>query len=169
MIRTASFSLCGDYRWKLARVWNSEPLACFVGLNPSTADAEHDDATIRRMIGFARDWGSGGIVVVNLFSLRATSPASMKKHQNPVGLATDATVLRAVQESYITVCCWGNNGAHLGRDTDILTKLWRYHKRLECLGLTRDGHPKHPVRLSKNTRRSPFPSVKEKNHVEVPR
>lgn len=52
----------------------------FVGLNPSTADETEDDQTIRRCVGFAMDWGYGGLCMGNLFAIRATKPKNMLIH-----------------------------------------------------------------------------------------
>jgi hypothetical protein len=72
----AACPVCEVYRYELRRVWDAQlGLACWVMLNPSTADANEDDPTIRRCVNFARTWGYGGIVVRNLFALRATDPS----------------------------------------------------------------------------------------------
>lgn len=66
---SAEISACGDFRFQLTRVWDeASPQVCWIGLNPSTADASINDPTIRRMMGFSRQWKCGGIVVVNLFA-----------------------------------------------------------------------------------------------------
>jgi len=68
MLGSAVFSRDGRYRYALRRVWDDgKPAVLFVGLNPSTADAHRDDATIRRCTRFARDWGFGQLLVGNLF------------------------------------------------------------------------------------------------------
>jgi hypothetical protein len=80
----ASLSLCGRYRFDLTREWGCRPVkpdrrVAFVMLNPSTADGHADDPTIRRCMGFAREWGFDGLVVVNLFAMRATRPDDVVK------------------------------------------------------------------------------------------
>jgi hypothetical protein len=75
--RTATISDCGRYRYTLGRTWSDEPPVLFVMLNPSTADADVDDNTISKCIGFAKRWGHGGITVVNLYAWRATNPKEL--------------------------------------------------------------------------------------------
>ena len=70
--KSATLSECGLYRYDLWRTWATGPHVTFVMCNPSTADAEIDDPTIRRCIGFAQEWGFAGLVVVNLYAYRAT-------------------------------------------------------------------------------------------------
>ena len=70
----AELSQCKNYRYALWRRWSEAPAVLFVMLNPSTADESQDDATIRRCIAFAQQWGHGGIIVANLFALRSPYP-----------------------------------------------------------------------------------------------
>src|SRR3954454_15761859 len=84
--QNAVISACGRYRYLLSRqVGPGLRTATFIMLNPSTADATNDDPTIRRCIGFARQWGCGRLAVLNLFAVRATDPAEMKRADDPVG------------------------------------------------------------------------------------
>lgn len=70
----AIFSPDRKYRYALWRIWDSKPLAGWYMLNPSVADEKTDDPTIRKCCGFARRWGNGGILVLNLFNLVARGP-----------------------------------------------------------------------------------------------
>lgn len=79
-----------EYRYRLSRTWDSEkPTLGFIMLNPSTDDESEDDPTIRRCLGYAKDWGYGSILVGNLFGLRATDPSQLREHGNPVGPEND--------------------------------------------------------------------------------
>ena len=94
MLRSAAFSPCRRYRYCLSRVWNPKlPSVMFVGLNPSTADEQEDDPTVRRCIGFARNWNFGGLILVNLFAYRSTDPADLLRVDDPVGPGNDKHIL----------------------------------------------------------------------------
>jgi hypothetical protein len=152
MQRDALISECGLYRYRLSRTWGDERPACFIMLNPSTADATQDDPTIRRCIGFARAWGCGGIVVVNLFALRATDPRELYKHESPIGPENDSHIRAAVIECDPVVCAWGVCGTFRRRDEEVAALIrssglpWG-----KCLGVTRDGHPRHPLYVAGGT------------------
>ncbi|MGH9551149.1 MAG: DUF1643 domain-containing protein, partial [Terriglobales bacterium] len=90
----AVFDRSGKYRYTLSRCWNSDlERIVFLMLNPSTADAEVTDPTIRSCLGFARELGFGALEVVNLFAYRATEPAALKRARSPVGRENDRYIL----------------------------------------------------------------------------
>ena len=145
----AAFSRDGRYRYRLWRRWDrSRPAIAFCMLNPSTADARRDDPTIRRCIGFARDWGYGGIEVVNIFALRATDPRALRSARDPVGPRNDAFMLRAAGRSPVVIA-WGAHGALRGRGATAL-RLFGARTRLLALGRTRSGAPPHPLYLRRD-------------------
>lgn len=154
--KTATISPCGLYRYTLSRIWDEEkPGTLFIMLNPSTADADTDDPTIRRCVGFAKFWGCGSVTVVNLFAYRATEPAvllSCVSHapRVAVGFCNDDHIRRCLREhsgrgDYI-VAAWGSHGS---------TKAVRWRRNevmrllpiedLMCLDTTQAGEPKHPL------------------------
>lgn len=140
MIRTAEIDPTGKYRYRLTREWDdSKPSVLWIMLNPSTADALVDDPTIRRCIGFARSWGYGGIVACNLFALRATDPRELKTHPDPVGPDNDRFLDIEYAITARAIAAWGIHGGE--RAKDVLKRL--HH--LQCLGITKHGHPKHPL------------------------
>lgn len=83
--KTASISECGLYRYLLGRAWGDGPLLPFIMLNPSTADADIDDPTIRRCMGFAKREGTSGVSVANLFALRSKDPSALLTVSGRVG------------------------------------------------------------------------------------
>jgi hypothetical protein len=124
----------------------------FVGLNPSTANELEDDPTVRRCIGFARKWNSGGLILVNLFAYRSTNPAALLEADDPIGPANDGHILASARGASRVVLAWGTRGVFLRRDQHVLSLLPGAH----CLGTTRGGHPKHPLYLPGNSRLRPF-------------
>lgn len=145
---SAILSVDGRYRYTLTREWDdSLSKLVFVMLNPSTADAELDDPTIRRCIGFAKREGFGGLRVVNLYAYRATDPRELKRCIDPVGPDNDMYLTMVFADAPVVVAAWGVNADSyrvrqvrkmLG-DTPIL-----------CLGATKAGHPQHPLYIAGN-------------------
>lgn len=146
--RTADISPCGRYRYRLERIWNPERAAIlFVMLNPSTADAEVDDPTIRRCRSFAQREAAGGIVVVNLFALRATSPGAISVATDPIGPRNDHEIDMAAATARRIVAAWGSSPAKVTsyrRDLHVLARL-RAKGEVVCLGTTQGGAPRHPL------------------------
>lgn len=148
MTRDAVLSPCGSYRYKLTRRWGPGRKCVFVMLNPSTANAEVDDPTIRRCIAFARSWGYAGLDVVNLFPFRATSTKVLKAARDPYGGdQSNYAILAACQGSELVVCAWGKDGNHLGRARDVCWLLDQAGVQLHALKLNGDGTPAHPLYL----------------------
>jgi hypothetical protein len=148
--RGAKFSRCGRYRYVLWRAWSPGPalkVVNFVMLNPSTADAETDDATIRRCVGFAKAWGFGGITVTNLFAFKATDPADMKAAPEPVGPDNDVYVGHEAAVASMVVCAWGNHGAWAGRAEAVFRLLTARGVEPVAFRVTEAGQPNHPLRL----------------------
>lgn len=159
---SAVISPCGKYRYVLRRQWNGQPCCTFIMLNPSTADASLDDPTIRRCIGFAKKWGCGSLQVLNLFAVRTPSPLEMRKADDPVGPDNRDAFEQALQymdkDDGPIICAWGANGDYMEQDLQVLgwlDELLLDHYP-ECLGITKEGHPKHPLYLSADSQRIPY-------------
>lgn len=172
----AVLSADGIYRYELTRMWSDlnaflqRPLT-FIMLNPSTADAEVDDPTIRRCMGFARREGLDGIRVVNLYALRATDPKALRGHPDPVGPENDHYIRKALLRAYNTmtpvVCAWGTSA-----NPDRIRYIERLIARGEtspcgcttravALGVTKDGHPRHPLYVKSDQPLVRWPVIQE--------
>ena len=119
-------------------------------LNPSTADSEQDDPTIRRCILFARDWGYGAILVGNLFALRATDPNDLQRHPEPWGIGNTLHLRQMAIESDLVVAAWGANRmvSELHADS-VMGNL--DDRPIKCLGRTKNGAPRHPLYVAART------------------
>lgn len=161
----AFFSPCRVWRYWLRRVWDwTLPILCCVGLNPSKADEKKNDPTISRLIKFAKLWGYGGIVMLNLFGFRATQPDDMWKFQragnDPIGADNNNIILeqtvttnaQGIVEPRTVLCAWGKFPMALGRDLAIYKALTTRNtpNPLLCLGTSSGGYPKHPLARGKS-------------------
>lgn len=159
----AKFSDDYNYRYWLGRTWDeaTKPVV-FVMLNPSTADAETDDHTIRRCVRYAMSWKDknghhyGGLEVVNLFAYRETDPLHMMQASDPIGPENDRYIIEACKHAGLVVCAWGVHGTYLHRDDEVLQLLISLGVTPHYLQLTGNGSPSHPLRLQKNLKPQPM-------------
>ena len=147
MEKGAQFSDCRKYRYALWRTWGEDSHVMFIGLNPSTADETQDDPTIRRCIGYAKDWGFGGIYMLNIFAYRTTNPKILRLVEDPIGRENDEYLKMYHAKEGLNIACWGIWGSHLNRGQRVIDLLGREY--LSCFGLTKEGHPKHPLYLKR--------------------
>lgn len=157
MSGTALFSPCERYRYILTRKWggmfNREGSCVFIMLNPSTADDQNDDPTIRRCIDFAKRWGHDGLTILNLFALRSTNPAALLGDADPVGPDNDRYIAEVCRTAGRLVVAWGAHEMAQARGLAVLTNLGH---RASCLGLTQSGAPRHPLYVKADTPLVPF-------------
>jgi len=119
-------------------------------LNPSTADEHQLDPTCSRARDYAERWGYGALIVTNVFALRSTDPAGLKRAEDPVGPGNDAAIVRAAKEAAIVVCAWGNHGALADRSSRVRALLDKSQVPLHCLRLNASGEPAHPLYLPRS-------------------
>lgn len=150
--RDAVLSDCGLYRYLLRRVWDrTKPIALVCMLNPSTADAYVDDATIRSLIRLFTALGYGGFEVVNLYAWRATDPKELAKAADPVGPRNDAILEAAIGRCDVIVCAWGAHSMAAGRAQRVYEIASSRRPAVFCFGTTKAGHPKHPLYIKTGT------------------
>ena len=157
---SAIISLDGRYRYRLSRHGLSLPgvdrTAAVVMLNPSTADAETDDATIRKLKGFCAIWNRGHLDVVNIYAYRATDPKQLAHVEapGPEGVNNSTWVYRAAQAADMLVLAWGNRGKG--------DRARRIYRMVQCFSpvrigpLTKAGEPPHPLYLPYDTPLEPM-------------
>jgi hypothetical protein len=153
MERSACFSACGTYRYILTRRWDKyKKTVNFVMLNPSKADHEIDDPTIRRCINFAKAWGYGQIVVTNQFGFKGSNPYDMRRGDDPIGPDNDHFLAMESAVADLRIAAWGVHGDFLGRDKvvfDIISHggTLPVHWIGRCK--TKNGQPGHPLYIPK--------------------
>ena len=139
----ATLSKCKTYRYSLWRRWDNKPMVLFIMLNPSTADSNEDDPTIKRCVNYAKAWGYGGIMVGNLFAYRSTDPKKLQLVKNPEGKDNKTILLGMINTTKLVICAWGN---HYGPPPLYLQKI----TKLYYLKVNKDGTPAHPLYLRKS-------------------
>lgn len=144
VIRKASFSRCGQYRYQLTREWDGGSGKCvFIGLNPSTADAYVDDPTIRRCMDFACRWGYSHMTMINLFAFKTPHPALLKQAEDPEGSHNRRVLRRSCMSANLIVAAWGAHGT-FANQANKLQGIWNRYP-VFCFGLTKSGQPLHPL------------------------
>lgn len=152
---TAEFSDCKLYRYTLERWWSPQAKGRYINflmLNPSTADEFQLDPTVTRCVGFARKWGFGGLVVTNIFALRSTDPQRLREVEDPTGPHNDEAIQKVAKLAGLVVCAWGVHGAVGDRGRRVIEMLAASEVPLYCLGVTKDGFPRHPLYIRGDTR-----------------
>ena len=145
---TAIYSDCERYRYSLTRVWDDGGKRVnFVMLNPSTATEVQNDPTVERCERRARTLGFGSFAVTNIFAWRDTDPKAMRAAADPVGPDNDTAILERAAWADHVIAAWGTHGAHLGRGEQVAALLAGLARPLFHLGLSKAGHPKHPLYL----------------------
>lgn len=154
MTSLPSPTLADGYRYRLeCRVAPGDRAAVFVMLNPGTEREEDDDtgrhATRRRCMEFARTWGCGRLITVNLFAWRARRPRLLAMASDPVGPENDSHIVAAAHEAAasdgLLICAWGTHGCHRDRDRAVMRLLATTPAQPMALGTTANGSPRHPL------------------------
>jgi len=153
---SAILSTCGTYRYRLdRRIADTGPVYAFFGVNPSTADASIDDATVRKWRGFVTRWGGSRFIVGNIFAYRATDVKELAHAADPIGPDNFTCMMQIGFEADIIVPCWGNRDKlpkSLRHKCDwALDVLHGFGKPVMSFGLSQGGDPLHPLMLGYDT------------------
>lgn len=157
------FSPDRRYRYTLIHRWdellNPSHGIAWICLNPSTADENQLDPTLRRIRDFSANWGYSFFVMLNLFAWRATIPADMKRAADPVGPENDRWIQHWSQKVDRVMVGWGEHGTHLSRDRHVTAYLEK--TKVFCLDRNASTQPKHPLYVAKKTVPSAYASSEE--------
>jgi hypothetical protein len=141
-----------EYRYELTRVWEpKKPKILYIGLNPSTADETDDDQTIRKLIQYSKNWGYGGLVIVNVFAYRSRDWKKLVCHSNPIGVSNKLTLqswaFLCKKRSMRVMFMWGRNAAKVNPEWVAEVEAMFLENDVECFQLNMDGSPVHPLML----------------------
>jgi hypothetical protein len=159
--KNAEISPDGLYRYTLTREWSiGKRFLTYVMLNPSTADAEIDDATIRVCCGRAKLLNFHGILVLNLFALRTTNPKDLYNHSDPIGPKNNYYIINQLKELHNynapIIVAWGNHGELNNRNKEFIELAKEYKVNMLALKITKKGQPSHPLRISYEKKLIPY-------------
>lgn len=146
---SALYSTCYGYRYALERRWDEAgSKLLFVMLNPSKATELQNDPTVERCERRARALGYGAFAVCNIFAWRETHPKLLRQAKAPIGPLNDHMLEVCANAADMVLCAWGVHGEHLDRGPDVEALLRKTGRPLSHLGLTKHGHPRHPLYVS---------------------
>ena len=153
---SAVISACQQYRYRLERQIQAEgQVFAFFGINPSTADADLDDATVKKWRGFSKRNGVRRFIVGNVFAYRSTDPRGLALVDDPFGPDWNRHLVEIIQEADVLVPCWGTLGKMprdlKGAPAQLLAHLIASGKPVLHFGRTRCGQPMHPLMLGYST------------------
>lgn len=150
LIKGAVISSCEKYRYQLWRIWDEDkPKVMFLMLNPSTADEEDNDPTLRRCIGYANSWGYGGLYIGNLYAYRTKDRSKLNYAENPTGDDNHRHLIEMLSKCDKIVCAWGNGEGQP-------KKIFDNFSDLHYLKLNDDATPTHPLYLKSDLKPQSF-------------
>jgi len=126
----------------------------FVGLNPSKADEYVLDNTVRKLIGWTRDWGFSALDVANAYAYRSTDPRNLKHVADPIGPENDRYIIEVAERASLHLVGWGRHATLLDRGRKVAAMLARFNP--VCLHINADGSPGHPLYLPNATKPVPY-------------
>lgn len=141
IIKGAAFSDCRKWRYALWRIWDKRfPLVMFIGLNPSTANEQGDDATIRRAIAIAKNLGYGGLYMMNLYAIVSRQPSYLKTCKDPLG-DNDKWLDKIAYKCGDIIYAWGNFPIAKERAAIVQKR----YPNAKALIINKNGTPRHPL------------------------
>lgn len=133
------------------------PLICF-GVNPSTASPSKLDKTIQNVEFFAKQAGYDSYIMLNLYPQRATDPKFLDNEKSCLADDKNFEAIKTLFDNYKELnilAAWGVTIEEEEYLKDCLKNIVQLSMNYKCnwfsLGQTKNGHPRHPSRLSHST------------------
>ena len=149
---TAVISPCKQYRYRLERNFvQAGPTVAVFMVNPSWADAETDDNTITRLVGFGKRLEWGKLIVGNVFAKRTEDVNQLGHQSQEIESENLIHISQIIRDAQIHIVAWGA----LGKLPEYLRSKWKLISEIAeseecnllCFGTVQDGHPRHPGRI----------------------
>lgn len=149
-------SFYSEYRYILG-TRGKNPLIC-IGINPSTAEPDHLDNTLKSVERIALGNGFDSFIMFNVYAQRATNPDDMEKNINALLHRENLAAFRYVLSISEHPAVWAAWGAIIEK-RDYLTDCVKdmvdagreFGADWYCAGaITKKGHPHHPLYLRKD-------------------
>ena len=145
-----------EYRYILGTI-GKNPLIC-IGINPSTAEPDHLDNTLKSVQRIAHGNGFDSFIMFNVYAQRATDPDAMERQCNPSLHRENLKAFRYVLSMAEQPTVWAAWGAIIEKRDyladcvrDMVAVGQEYGARWVCAGaISKKGHPHHPLYLRKD-------------------
>ena len=154
-----------EYRYILG-TRGENPLIC-IGINPSTAEPDNLDNTLKSVERIALGNGFDSFIMFNVYAQRATNPDAMEKVYNPLLHQENLEAFRYVLSISKKPAIWAAWGAIIEKRKylpecvrDMVAAGQEFGATWHCAGaITKKGHPHHPLYLRKDEKLKDFPIV----------
>ena len=151
-----------EYRYILG-TRGENPLIC-IGINPSTAEPDNLDNTLKSVERIALGNGFDSFIMFNVYAQRATNPDAMEKVYNPLLHRENLEAFRYVLSISKKPAIWAAWGAIIEKRKylpecvrDMVAAGQEFGATWHCAGaITKKGHPHHPLYLRKDEKLKPF-------------
>lgn len=152
-----------DYRYILGTVGNN-PLIT-IGINPSTAEPEKMDNTMKSVEKIAMGNGLDSFIMFNVYAQRATDPNQMNKEINPMlhkeNMQAFQWILENSGKKPIIWAAWGTNIERRKYLKECLREMINISNQYNAVWCkvgkcSVKGHPHHPLYLKKDSRIEAF-------------
>jgi len=154
---SAVFSEGRMYRYRLDRILPRKigRTVAFIGINPSKANEVDNDATLRKLMTFAYQFGAARFTVRNVFAYCATDVNELAMASDPSGPYNRKVLDQIYRDADLVILMWGSRmkvPERLRTAIAVERMMLNDHNRpLKCFGLTKLGDPRHPLMLPYST------------------